>query len=84
MEKQTFKINSELLNTIITRVELAKWYGITERGLRKRMKKAELCIKNRILTLNDLWTIIEKIGFPPMIPPEWVSIFDNTVPFSSV
>jgi hypothetical protein len=83
MEKQTLKINSELLNTIITRVELAKWYGITERGLRKRMKKADLCIKNRILTFNDLWIIIEKLGLAPMMPSELVSIFNNTVPLSS-
>jgi hypothetical protein len=84
MEKQTLKTNAEGLNTIVTRVELAKWYGITERGLQKRMKKAELCIKNRILTFNDLQTIIEKLGLPPMMPSELLGVFDNTVPHSSV
>ena len=49
--------NNETKNISITRTDVATWYGITERGLRYRMKEAAISIKNRILTFGDIKAI---------------------------
>ena len=77
MKKNVLKTESDFPNTIITRVELAAWYGISESGFYKRIKKAELCIEHRVLTLNDVREIIENLGVPPLIPLSWQHVFDK-------
>jgi hypothetical protein len=57
-----------------TRLEIAKWYRITDRGLRLRMEVAKLRIKNRVLTLCDMRAIIKELGMPPSMPPTWYNI----------
>jgi hypothetical protein len=71
MEKQT-------LTAIITRQEIAKWYNIGEGGLRLRLKKKNLRIENRVLTLSDIKEIIACLGIPPNLPIEWQKILYNT------
>jgi hypothetical protein len=60
--------------TMPTRIEIAMWYRIGDRGLRKRMEDAKLRIKNRVLTLCDLRVIIKELGMPPAMPSKWHNI----------
>jgi hypothetical protein len=52
----------------IYRADISEWYGIKERALRNRMQKADIQIKNRVLTITDIKCIIDKLGIPPNIP----------------
>ena len=54
---------------IFTRAEVAKWYKLSERGLRYRFIKKGVVITNRSLTLTDIEYIISKLGKPPFMPP---------------
>jgi hypothetical protein len=72
MEKQTLTD----LNPIITRQEIAQWYGIGVSGLRLRLRKKNLNIENRVLTLSDLKNIIACLGIPPNMPVEWQKILN--------
>ena len=53
---------------IITRTEIAVWYGLTERGLRYRMQKENVHISNRILTECDIRSILKGLGRPCFMP----------------
>lgn len=60
--------NQEAKN--ITRTEIAQWYGVTERALRNRMKKANLQVTNRILTKCDIRLILTALKEPQFIQRE--------------
>ena len=53
---------------ILTRQEVAKWYGLTVHGLRQRFKMAGIHIPRRLLTITDVQYIITKLGIPPYLP----------------
>ena len=57
---------------IITREDVAKWYSIKTSGLRKRLAKTPdpLHLANRALTIDDIKSVIKKLGEPPFIPAE--------------
>ncbi len=67
--------NNETENISITRTDVAGWYGISERGLRYRMNKAKISIKNRILTFDDVKMILIALGVPQNLPPELYNRF---------
>ena len=73
MEKQTLTD----LNTIITRQDIAQWYGIGVRGLRLRLQKKNLNIENRVLTLSDIKNIVACLGIPANLPVEWQKILNT-------
>jgi hypothetical protein len=52
----------------IYRADIAEWYSIGERALRDRMLKADVHIKNRVLTIDDIRQIINGLGMPPNLP----------------
>jgi hypothetical protein len=52
----------------IYRANIAEWYCIGERALRDRMQKADVQIKNRVLTIDDIKQIIKGLGVPPNLP----------------
>ena len=56
--------------TIPVRTEIAKWYGLSERGLRYRLAQKGVHITNRILTLSDIELIISQLGKPPLFPAD--------------
>ena len=61
-----------------TRADIAIWYGITMSGLRTRMRKVHLIIKNRILTIEDIKAIFMQVGRSQHCPPEiWALCFGN-------
>lgn len=62
----------------ITRTEIAKWYGITERALRNRMQNKNLRITNRILTQDDIRLILRVLKEPQSMPPELRKIYYAT------
>ena len=52
------------------RADIAKWYDISERCLRDRMQTKKLKIANRVLTDDDIRTILQVLGKPQCFPPE--------------
>lgn len=67
--------NYETKNISITRTNIAAWYGISERGLRYRMKEATISIKNRILTFDDVKVILTGLGVPQYLPSELYKLY---------
>ena len=55
-------------NPQIHRADIAKWYNISESGLRKRMTKKDVLIENRVLTDDDVRLILTALGRPQGIP----------------
>jgi len=58
----------EIVKDFFTREDIAKWYCISERGLRLRFQKAKLSIKHRVLTLMDILIIFQALGKPQLCP----------------
>ncbi len=56
------------------REDIAKWYGISQRGLRKRFQKEKLVIKSRILTIKEIWAIFKVFGLPHDCPAKILSL----------
>jgi hypothetical protein len=52
------------------RADIAKWYNISERALRDRMQKKQVHITNRVLTDDDIRTILSALGKPQCFPAE--------------
>jgi hypothetical protein len=59
----------------IYRADIAAWYNITERCLRDRMQKTQVHITNRVLTDDDIRTILKAIGKPQCFPPDLYNRF---------
>ena len=52
----------------IHREDIAKWYNVTESGLRKRMRRKKVGIENRVLTDDDIRLVLTALGRPQGIP----------------
>ncbi len=55
-------------NPQIHRADIAKWYNVSESGLRKRMKRKKIHIENRVLTDDDVRLILKILSRPQGIP----------------
>ncbi len=47
---------------------LAIWYGIGDRGFRKRKKKTGICFEHRVLTEGNYGEIFFRMNIPPYLP----------------
>ena len=67
-------------NEKIYRNTIAIWYNISERCLRDRMQTKQVKIANRVLTDDDIRTILSALGKPQNFPPDlYDRFFGKTV-----
>ena len=78
MKEEIPKNDGRFPNGPLTRLDISEWYKITTSALRFRMKKACVCIANRILTIDDGKLIFKELGEPAFLPPELRKYFFNT------